>query len=294
MATERVVCAVDDSTSGLPVVTTAGWLAKALGAELTVVHAVSDADEDAQSLPAAVRSWLPEDEPEIRLLEGDAAPAILQAAAEQEATLLVVGSRGRGTLRTALLGSVSRDVAAEAVCPVVVVPANAREIPQGAPADGREAVVVCGTDNSDISMAAAAFSGRLARSLGSQVVMVHARQNVRSVLEYRHPSSDTPPVTGQDDSVDKLVEDTIKRAAELAGPGTTEIVEPGPPVTVLNAVADRYDAELIVVAAGGRSGLSSALLGSVAAELPVSAERPVVVIPRSVAERWGPGAEPLS
>ena len=187
MATERVVCAVDDSTSGLPVVTTAGWLAKALGAELTVVHAVSDADEDAQSLPAAVRSWLPEDEPEIRLLEGDAAPAILQAAAEQEATLLVVGSRGRGTLRTALLGSVSRDVAAEAVCPVVVVPANAREIPQGAPADGREAVVVCGTDNSDISMAAAAFSGRLARSLGSQVVMVHARQNVRSVLEYRHP-----------------------------------------------------------------------------------------------------------
>jgi nucleotide-binding universal stress UspA family protein len=286
----RVMCAVDDSASGLPVVTVARRLADGLDAELIVVHAVSVPEEEVQAVPMAIRAWLHDTDPRILLLEGNAGGAILEAAEEQEATLLVVGARGRSPLRAAVLGSVSREVAAGATCPVVVVPAAAAEsaAPTGQNTDG---VVICGVDNSDLSIAAAGFSGRLAQRLGSRVVVVHARQNLRSILEYRHPSSATPPVTGQDDAVARQVEETTERAAKAAGGEALEVVEPGPPVTVLKEVADRYNAEFIVVAAAGRGAISSALLGSVAAELPATAERPVIVVPREVAERWIAGEE---
>ncbi len=284
------MCAVDDSASGLPVVMTARRLADALGAELTVVHAVSVPEDEVQPVPMAIRAWLHDSDPKICLLEGSAGAAILEAAEEQGATLLVVGARGRSPLKAAVFGSVSREVAGGATCPVVVVPAAVGEAAASATGQG-EGFVVCGVDNSDLSIAAATFSGRLAQRLGCQVVIVHARQNLQSILEYRKPSSATPPVTGQEDAVSRLVEETTGRAAEAAGGGAIEVVEPGPPVTVLKEVADRYDAEFIVVAAQGRGDISSAVLGSVAAELPATAERPVIVVPRAVADRWIAGEE---
>ncbi|SDN07776.1 universal stress protein [Streptomyces wuyuanensis] len=54
-----------------------------------------------------------------RLVRGDPAEVLLDAAEGAEA--LVVGSRGRGGFRRALLGSVSHQCAIHATCPVVIV-----------------------------------------------------------------------------------------------------------------------------------------------------------------------------
>lgn len=54
--------------------------------------------------------------------EGEAAPVLIDHATGAE--LLVVGSRGRGTLAGVLLGSVSRRCTEHALCPVVVIPAT--------------------------------------------------------------------------------------------------------------------------------------------------------------------------
>ncbi|WP_135500933.1 universal stress protein [Roseovarius aestuariivivens] len=53
--------------------------------------------------------------------EGDAADAILDMAADAGADIVVVGHRGLGRLKTALLGSVAHKVVQQAACTVVSV-----------------------------------------------------------------------------------------------------------------------------------------------------------------------------
>jgi len=76
------------------------------------------------SLERAVQEAFPQGSPveiEQRLVEDDAGEAIVTEAAG--ADLVVIGSRGRGNLKSALLGSVSSHVVHHAPCPVVVVKA---------------------------------------------------------------------------------------------------------------------------------------------------------------------------
>ncbi len=56
-----------------------------------------------------------------RLETGDCAESVLETATQISASLIVVGSRGFGRLKGMLLGSVSRKVAQDAHCSVLIV-----------------------------------------------------------------------------------------------------------------------------------------------------------------------------
>jgi nucleotide-binding universal stress UspA family protein len=216
--------------------------------------------------------------PEVRLVEGSPAEAIMDAADREGAALLVVGSRGRGRLESALRGSVSQELASRARCPVVIVPSGAHWAGANGAGESADASVVCGVDGSDEALAAAALAGRLATRLGCRLVIVHARQNLRAVADYPGASTSTPPVTGQPDSVGRPADEVVTKAEGAAGVSAVAVVEPGPPAEVLESVADREAARLIVIASRGVGRLRAALLGSVAAELSAAAARPVVVL----------------
>jgi nucleotide-binding universal stress UspA family protein len=74
----------------------------------------------AATAQAVLDSGAAPEELETLVVEGDAGPALCRMATDVGASALIVGSRGRGGLKRAFLGSVSDYVVRNAPCSVVV------------------------------------------------------------------------------------------------------------------------------------------------------------------------------
>lgn len=74
-----------------------------------------------RSLDDALASVLGDDASSIERILGEGSPSEVLVDASADADLVVVGSRGRGGIKGALLGSVSQHLAQHAHCPVVIV-----------------------------------------------------------------------------------------------------------------------------------------------------------------------------
>jgi nucleotide-binding universal stress UspA family protein len=141
----RILVATDGSDSAAEAVEFAIELAVEHEAELILVHVVPALDivpgsgfgiggafpheatpADRQLLDdAAVRAEEHDVVATTVLLSGDTVDEIVAYADSHDVDLIVVGSRGHGTIANALLGSVSRGVLAESKRPVLVVRAGA-------------------------------------------------------------------------------------------------------------------------------------------------------------------------
>ena len=139
-----ILCAADDTEGARAAIRVTRELAEKLGARVVLVNV-----EPSPSVPGVssalagharlrteeiddgqkLLSWLAAEEgledAELRVAIGSAADRIVGVARETEASMVVIGSRGRGDLTSAVLGSVSARVASTAPCPVVVVPPGA-------------------------------------------------------------------------------------------------------------------------------------------------------------------------
>ena len=88
-------------------------LQRAIDARIEEAKAIlENAVKEAGELPCEIHT---------ELIEGSPAQAIIDVAATRKSDLIVMGSRGLGTLAGLLLGSTTQKVVAHAACPVLIV-----------------------------------------------------------------------------------------------------------------------------------------------------------------------------
>lgn len=138
---QRILLAVDGSDAALAAATVAGGLAAELSLEIRALtvfdqpsaslgepnrsKAVHEALQEADAALVAARDAIKAaggPDPELDRIAGRPADTILEVARGEPGTLIVMGSRGRGRIASALLGSVSTAVVSHASGPVLVVP----------------------------------------------------------------------------------------------------------------------------------------------------------------------------
>jgi nucleotide-binding universal stress UspA family protein len=135
---KQILVATDGSDSAEPAVSQAIELARSTGAKLVVAYArhaplpvlgepvyqrsLSRELRLAQETTAlaATRACGAGVEVEVEVVEGNPAERILELARVRDVDLIVVGSRGLGTLAGTLLGSVSHEILRHADRPVLV------------------------------------------------------------------------------------------------------------------------------------------------------------------------------
>ena len=192
-----------------------------------------------------------------RTLVTSATRSLIEAS--PQASMIVVGSRGRGPVLGAMLGSVSRSVPARAHCPVVVVPPGT-----AAKVVGPECRVTVGTDGSRVSMLAVDHAAAIAASRSAPL----------DVICCTGGASPIPLTSDQAHGILSRVEQDMSRShpdLQL----TTRMVPSSPQAALIEA---SEESGLVVVGSRGRGALEQVILGSVSASVIRDASSPVGVV----------------
>jgi nucleotide-binding universal stress UspA family protein len=210
---------------------------------------------------------------EVQVLEGEPRQAILRAAEEWPADLVVLGARGLGAVAGFLLGSVSLAVARHAHASVLVVKGGARGL--------RGALVA--VDGSEHARAAAAFLAGLPLDPAVAVKLVGVvevppypattpgfasgmvRQAIKDIVKERRTALEQAQATAA-----ALFEGVVKKVERQVVTGT--------PVDALVGAAATPGVDLVVVGARGLGALKRVVLGSVSEGVLRHVDRPVLIV----------------
>ena len=207
------------------------------------------------------------DEEHIEVLVGPPGPVLVDYLKDEEASLVVLGTRGLGGAARLFLGSVSDYLLRKSPCPVLI---GSDEVP----ASPAGPVLVC-VDESERSVDA----GRMALELFAQDLPV-AVSIVRPVPDLALGNSALAVM--QQREWDAEADRVLTLAATALGVPDTELVplDGGDAADALSKYAAEHPVRCLVVGSHGRGALGRALLGSVAERLVKLSPALVCVVPR--------------
>ncbi|MEL6445597.1 MAG: universal stress protein [Bacteroidota bacterium] len=206
-------------------------------------------------------------------LGSSAADVILDYAAHAYIDLVVMATHGRRGVAHLLHGSVAERVVREAPCPVLTLRCDAPTLDTDDATDNR---ILVPFDFSDRSRYALDYAADLARVFRADLELVHVVSDAMwpDVYGYDAGTSNTEVLlTRARTALDRLV-------SELRASGVNAYahVDVGFAATSLADIAAERNAELIVMASHGLTGLKRLLLGSVAENTVRLASCPVLVV----------------
>lgn len=213
-----------------------------------------------------------------KLLEDDPASAIVNYAEQHpDVAMVVMSTHGRGGLSRWLLGSVAEKVLHALPVPLLLVRSREDEIvpPEFTAPEYKSLLVPL--DGSGFAEQALDYAEKLAAVTGARLTLATAVPEGPVLGELV-----TPPAlpTVWEDEANKMKAYLGEVADGLRARGITvdTRVEYGLPADVLLHVADAVQADLVVMATHGRSGLPRLWLGSVAMKTVQVCHRPVLLV----------------
>src|ERR671910_2920983 len=298
----KVLLATDGSREAELAARTAADLSQKTGSELHVVHAFgivpvgppvypeatdlqsveyeAETEEGQRISEQRAREVLQEEVEKVRsaggavagehLIEGRVAPGIVGLAEEIGAGLVVVGSRGRGGIRRALMGSVSDSVVRHAHCPVLVVRDGESE------RDLLPGRILLAVDGSEEASTAARTAVALAERTGSELHVVH----VGEVKPVSHPEwrGYLARYEKLQEEARRLLEGQVDEITSAGGTVSRAHLRMGRPDEEIVVLGEEIGAGLIATGSRGMGGMRRALMGSASDSVVRHAHCPVLVV----------------
>jgi nucleotide-binding universal stress UspA family protein len=207
---------------------------------------------------------------QAHLLEGGAPQEIVGLAEEIGAGLIVMGSRGRGGIRRALMGSVSDSVVRHAHCPVLVVRGDERG------ANVLPGRILLALDGSEESLRAARTAVDLAERMDSELHVVH----VEDVAPVYHPERHGYLAHYEElqEEAQGLLDEQVNEVQSAGGTIANTHLRMGRPDEEIVVLSEEIGVGLIVTGSRGLGRIRRALIGSVSDSVVRHAHCPVLVV----------------
>jgi nucleotide-binding universal stress UspA family protein len=282
----RILLPLDGSRRSERALPYAAGLAKVFGSELALLHdetiglrgddvpASADALGRITDLVHALQNmgllvW-------SGVVHGPAAEAILRAADDAQADLIVMSTHGRSGLGRWLYGSVADEVFRRTTLPIVLISAACERRWK---IEGPFRLLVP-LDGSPFAEAALGLAGEVADVLGAELVLLRVVEPADgfAALETSH----LPAHSQRELDEAQAYLESAASSPGMAGRTITRHIVAGDPAAKIAAVARGEDVDLIVMATHGSGGLTRLTMGSVATSVLHRAATPMLLV-RSVA-----------
>ena len=271
--TERLLLATDSSEFSEGVIREAIRMARRCGSKLTAISVIetnpefeSTAPQVLEKMEKEVRGHLDSVQArakqegvacETTISEGeDSYKHIVDEAAAQKSTLIVMGRRGKKGFRRLVMGSTTSWTIGHSPCSVLVVPRNAQVEFKS---------IVVASDGSPHSAAAASEAiGIAKRNSAKLTVLAVVPADIAMPTDIDFATIAREKLADQEMQSAEKNAKAVKEAAQRAGVDAQAFVMSGKPADAIIEIAKDKSADLIVVGSHGRTGLDRLLMGSVA------------------------------